>query len=145
LAGLGGLLETGLILLFGVLLVVFLHEVLHTVFMPDWGRSARSLIAVWPEKMLFYAIYMGPLPRNQLLLVFLTPLLALTGLPLVLLAILAQFPGTLTAQGWLATLALVNGVGACGDIIAIFLVSLQIPANAMVQNRGWRSYWKVIQ
>jgi hypothetical protein len=42
----------------------------------------------------------------------------------------------------LALPALVNGGGASGDIIGMFLIGLQIPRSAVVRNRGWQSYWK---
>ncbi len=141
-AGLGFFLLNLLVLLAGMLVVIFIHELVHALLMPDGGRSPRTLIAVWPEKLLFYAYHLGALTRNRFLLVFAGPLLALTGLPLVLLAILAPFPGTIVAQGLLAGVALFNGASACGDIIGFWLVLLQIPANALVRNQGWRSYWK---
>jgi hypothetical protein len=129
----------------GMLLIILLHEVIHALLMPCFGLTPRTLIAVWPQKLLFYAHHIDRMPRNQFLLVFLGPLIVLTGLPLVLISLLAQFPGTLTAQLWLAAIALFNGVSACGDIIGFGLILFQIPARAFVRNQGWKSYWKLAE
>jgi len=142
--GLGLLLLNLLILFAGIFLVVFIHELVHALLTPEWGRSPRTIIAAWPAKLLFYAYYTDVISRNRFLLFFAGPLLVLPVLPLVLLAVLAPFPGTIPVQGWLAAIALFNGATASGDIIGFFLVLLQIPANGIVRNKGWKSYWKAV-
>ena len=42
----------------------------------------------------------------------------------------------------LGVVSFLNTVAASGDIIGIILLAAQVPRDAIVQNRGWRSYWR---
>ena len=108
------------------------------------GATPRTLIAVWPEKLLFYAHDLDALSRRRYLIVFLGPLVALTMIPIVFMAILNFSPAMMPLQRVLAGVALFNAASASGDILGFFLVLLQIPPKAIVRNQGWKSYWKVV-
>ncbi len=133
-----------LIVLAAMTLIIFLHEWVHALLMPEWGATPRTLIAVWPEKLLFYAHHLDALSRSRYLIVFLGPLVALTMIPIVLMAILNFSPAMMPLQRVLAGVALFNAASASGDILGFFLVLLQIPPKAIVRNQGWKSYWKVV-
>jgi hypothetical protein len=125
----------GLLLLFLVGLIP-VHELLHALCFPGGLKSPQTLIGVWPARLLFYAHYEGSMPRNRFLLTFVMPLLVLSLLPVALVGVF-QWPSL-----DLLFLSLVNGAAASGDIIGIFLVTLQVPPGAVVRNKGWRTYWK---
>lgn len=119
--------------------LIFVHELLHAVAHPGYGLSPATLIGAWPSKLLFYAHYSGPLTRNRFLLVFAMPLLVISCLPLAL-AILGWLPAPMRPVA--AWFSIWNAVFACGDVFGLVLLYLQVPSKALVQNKGWRSYWK---
>jgi hypothetical protein len=131
----------------GVVLALFLslialiavHELLHAMVHPGWGCSSATIIGLWLRHFLFYAHYEGPLSRDRFLAVFLMPLLIITLLPLALAAV------GLVPEPWLFPLAWFstwNALFSCGDLIGFALIVTQIPRAAIVQNRGWRTYWQ---
>ncbi len=124
------------------LLLIPSHELLHAVFNPGWGRSRRSIIGFWVSKVLFYAHYDGEMSRNRFLLVFAGPLLGLSLLPIILIAGLRFIAGTESLILMLAFASVLNALLASGDAIGIVLLLLQVPADAVVRNQGWRTYWK---
>jgi hypothetical protein len=129
-----------LVLSFPALVVV--HELLHAVVHPGWGLSHRTILGAWPARLLFYAHYSGPLSRNRFLCVFAMPFLIITVLPLGLAACGLKLPDLMTwAVAWGSTL---NALAAGGDYFGILLISLQVPRAAIVQNQGWRTYWKPV-
>jgi hypothetical protein len=65
------------------------------------------------------------------------PFVVLTLLPLVAAAILR------TAPVALAAVSILNGFFACGDQTCMVLLAWQVPSTAIVQNRGWETWWKL--
>lgn len=126
-----------LLLSFPVLIIV--HELLHAVVHPHFGRSSATVIGAWPSRMMFYAHYAGPLTRERFLLVFAFPSLIITVLPLLVAAC------GLVPQEWLfwaAWYSTWNAFFACGYLFGIVIVLLQIPRAASVRNKSWFTYWK---
>jgi hypothetical protein len=121
------------LVLFGVVPV---HEVLHALAQPAQGRLPTTILGAWPSRLLFYAHYLGPLSRERLLVILMTPFVGLSILPMLgdLLPIV---------PGWLALLSVWNGLLSCGDILGVLLVGLQVPQAAIVRNQGWSTWWKV--
>lgn len=117
--------------------LILVHELTHAACHPRAGMSPRSVVGFWPSRCMFYAHYDGELPRNRLLVILLMPLLVLSVLPL-LVAIVFQI-----TSGWLAFLSVVNGVSACGDLLAAGMFAAQIPAAGILRNQGWRTYWRL--
>jgi hypothetical protein len=132
-----GLLLAAVVLSFPALIVV--HELLHALVHPGGGLAPTTIIGAWPKRLLFYAHYSGPLTRNRFLLVFAMPFLILTVLPLALAAGVELPAGWLMWAAWFSTW---NALFACGDYIGLALILFQIPRDAIVQNQGWRTYWK---
>jgi hypothetical protein len=123
-----------------LLVLIAVHELIHAATHPGWGRSDASVVGVWPSRMLFYGHYTGRLSRNRFLAILAMPFLVLSVLPLALAAlgvVPAGFGGFLVA--WCSTW---NALFSCGDVFAIALVLAQIPADSVVQNDGWRTFWK---
>ena len=131
----GPLLEL-LLLCMGLPLLILVHEWIHTWPYPRCGFTEQTIIAAWPSKLLFYALYLGPLGRNRWLFVYLLPLLVISILPLIICRLAGINPFVATAVSTFN--ALVSG----GDIIGFGLIAMQVPAGATVQNQGWNTWWK---
>jgi hypothetical protein len=133
-----GLFLLALLLCFPAL--ILFHELLHAVVHPGWGLSQATIIGAWPRRLLFYAHYSGPLSRNRFLCVFAMPFLVITVLPLGMVAGGLHPPTIIRwAVAWASTF---NALAACGDYFGMALVFFQVPRAAVVQNQGWRTYWK---
>jgi len=116
------------------------HEAIHALLHPDGGRSAQTVIGLWPRKAVFYANFEAAMTRNRQLLVLAGPYVALGLLPIGLRALpLGWAP---PAAAVLSLLALVGAVLASGDLIGLALLAAQVPAEAVVRNQGWRTYWR---
>lgn len=120
--------------------MIFVHELLHAVVHPGYGMTSKSMIGLWPSKVLFFAHYSGPMSRNRFLLVLLMPLIVLSVLPLGI-AWLGLLSPDVTFLA--SCLSVCNAFCACGDVIGVLLVAFQIPSRAIIQNKGWLSFWKI--
>lgn len=128
-----------LVLSFPALIVV--HELLHAIVHPRFGRSPATVIGAWPRRLLFYAHYSGPLTRDRFLAVGAMPFLVISVLPLVV-ATSGVLPPALTF--WAAWFSTWNAFFACGDYFCIAIILFQIPRAATVQNQSWRTFWRPI-
>ncbi|MGZ8851084.1 MAG: DUF3267 domain-containing protein [Thermoanaerobaculia bacterium] len=122
--------------LLAFLIIIPLHEGVHALLTPRFGTTRETLVGCWPSHMLFYAHYDGELPRERFLAVLLAPFVIITVIPLSVIALLQ-----LNAP-WVAAMAFANGLGAAGDLIGVFIVLTQVPRQAIVRNKGWRTYWR---
>jgi hypothetical protein len=126
------------ILLF-ILFILPVHEMAHAFLHPGGGATDRTTIGVWPGRLLFFAHYDGPMSRNRFLAIFAAPLLLLSVAPLIIASVFE-------VQWWaLGVVSFLNTVAASGDIIGIILLAAQVPRDAVVQNKGWRSYWRLAE
>lgn len=136
-----------LILLGGMVAVVVLfiavHEMIHALVHPAQGRTDKTIIGIWPSRLLFYAHYEGVLSRTRFLAVFAAPLVVLSLCPVPLIALLDAWGKWPAVEMCLTVLSLINGLSSAGDALGMILIASQVPASAMVRNRGWRTYWKL--
>jgi hypothetical protein len=115
--------------------IVPLHELIHGLCHPHWGRTRASIYGFWPSKVLFYAHYDGALSRNRFVGILLAPLGLLSIAPLLASSLLG-------VGHWLVfTAAVLNLLAACGDLTAILLVLSQVPGTATVRNLGYYTWW----
>ena len=128
------------ILLLSFPYIVVIHELIHASLHPEHGRSHSSILGFWPSRLLFYAHFDGTLSRNRFLAILVAPFLVISILPL-LVAVVSPLDPTrgLLAIAWCSTL---NALMACGDLLGLGVVGLQVPRAALVQNHGWRTYWR---
>lgn len=131
----------GMVAMVGLFIVA--HEIIHTLVFPERGRTDKTLIGFWPSRLLFYAHYEGVLSRTRFLAVFAAPLVVLSLCPIPLVALLDAWGKWPMVKMWLVALSLINGFSSAGDALGMILVASQVPASAMVRNRGWRTYWKL--
>lgn len=131
-----------LLLLFpAVLLVIFIHELLHCVGHPRMGFSSASYIGAWPSRFMFYSVYLGDIMRNRYLILGLLPFLVLSIAPLFLCLALGTSPSLHTLV--LAFASIVNGVCCCSDLLIVLIICWQVPSNATIHDQGWKMYWKM--
>ncbi|MFA6562966.1 MAG: DUF3267 domain-containing protein [Verrucomicrobiia bacterium] len=126
-------------------LVLFIaaHEMIHTLVHPARGRTDKTIIGIWPSRLLFYAHYEGALSRGRFLAVFAAPLVVLSLCPIPFIALMDAWGRWPAVEMCLTVLSLVNGLASAGDALGMILIASQVPAIAVVRNRGWRTYWKL--
>lgn len=84
-------------LLVVVAVTVPLHELIHAFVHPHFGRSPGSVLGLWPSRLLFYAHYNGEISRSRLIAILGAPLVAISGLPLLVCAVIGQAPVVLAS------------------------------------------------
>jgi hypothetical protein len=127
-----------------LLIVVFatpLHELVHALTTPGWGRSDQTVIGLQRSMglLLPYMVYDGSQRLLRMLITGLAPLLVLTVLPVSML-LFTPLNGQLRAD--LAFLAFFNVAISGGDLVNIFWLVTRLPLHATVQNDGWELLWK---
>jgi hypothetical protein len=121
-------------------LCIPVHELLHAVLYPDFGRSDSTVLFVAWRKLQFGVYYEGCISRTRWLAMRLFPILGLTILPLI--AWLAAIDGLTTSlETFLMVLVITNSVGSGGDLVAALIVLLQVPATGMLNFYRGRAYW----
>lgn len=133
----GPIAEILLLVFVGFPLLVLVHEWIHTWPYPRFGFTSETLIAAWPSKLLFYALYLGPLSRNRWLIVYLLPLCVISIVPLIVCLLVGTHPFSVAA------VSTFNALLCGGDVIGFALIAWQVPARATVQNQGWNTWWKL--
>ncbi len=119
-----------------------LHELVHALTTPGWGRSDQTVIGLQRGKglLLPYMYYDGSQPLMRTLITGLAPLLILTILPV---SILLFMPLRSQLRADLAFLAFFNVAISGGDMVNIFWIVTHLPLQATVQRDGWGLLWKM--
>ena len=127
-----------------VVLVVYipLHELLHLLGHPGWGRSGHSVVVLWPKRLRFGVYYEGCMSRRRWLVMRLAPMIVLSVLPAGLLALMKLWPHNVELEIGLQVLMLVNALGSGGDLIAALLVLGQVSPKGRLCFRAGRAYWR---
>ena len=121
-----------------VFILIPLHEAFHAIMYPDFGFSDKTIFGFWPKKFVFYSYYDLPLKKDKILTAMLAPLFILTIIPVFLISILEL------NNGYLAVIAVLNSIGAAGDIFYSILIFSQLPKNSIVKTDTARVFWKQI-
>jgi hypothetical protein len=120
----------------GFIVLLVVHEGIHLLAHPGFGRAPDSIVGVWPSRGVFYAHYDGEITRNRFVLMVAAPFVLLSVAPVVLFWLVGE------VYLWLAVVALVNGIASCFDLLVIGICVSQIPGRAVLRNRGWDTYWR---
>lgn len=124
-----------------LLLCIPLHELSHLVCHPSFGISKQSILVIWPARLRFGVYYEGCMSRAHWLLMRIAPFVFLSFI-LISFSVVFQSNRALNTFFWV--LAIANGVGSGGDVVAILLVLFQVPSSALLCFRGGRAYWQPI-
>lgn len=125
-----------------IVLLVPLHELIHALCYPNFGKTDEILIGIWPRKILVYAYYAGTMGRHRYIMTLLTPFLVLSFLPILLILPFRQLPMNASVLAFLTVVSVMNGIASCGDILGAGLVFWRLPRKALIRFQGWKSYWK---
>ncbi len=125
-----------------LLLTIPLHELLHAAGYPDHGLSSKTMLIVWPARLLFAVYYDGCMSRRRWLAMRLAPAFFLSLVPAGLLALFHYVPVSAGLDIALQVLMLVNGIGSGADLVAAVIVWRQAPAGAVIGFHGGRAYWR---
>lgn len=117
-----------------LILVIPIHELLHTVYFPDKITSPNIIFGYY--KGSFFALYMKEMKRIEFLSVLIFPFIILTLIP-ILSAIIFNLNFSL-----LFKISLINSILSGGDIISFITILKQVPKKTMVRNKGYYTYWK---
>jgi len=126
-----------------LLLLTPVHELLHALVHPNWGRSSKTIIGIWLAKGTLYAHYEGEMSRNRYVLVALAPYFFLGLLPLAVLALPGAAFWPPSVVHLLGMVSLLWSTAACADIVIVAFLLFQIPAAALVRYNGLHTYWKL--
>ena len=129
-------------MLTALVLFIPVHEMIHALVHTARGCTDQTLLGIWPSRLLFYAHYDGVLTRNRFLAILAAPMLVLSLGPIPLIVLMDAWGRWKAAEIILTALSLINLLSSAGDLLGILLVAWQIPTDALVRNRGWRTYWK---
>lgn len=121
----------------GMLSFIPLHELLHLIWHPQFGRSDHSILVIWPAKLLFGVYYEGCMSRTRWLLMQIAPFTFLSILPAVFIAIFQYVAFSQMTKTFLEVVMVLNAVGSGADVAAIWLVMSQVPVfrTAMLSRR----------
>jgi len=117
--------------------VVVIHELIHASIHPKIGISDKTVIGFWPSRMFVYTIYVGELTKNRCLAILIMPFTVISIVPLAFATI------TQTASFWVAYISILNGLLACGDILAAVMTMRHFPNGAIIRTKGWLTFWKL--
>ncbi|KKH99101.1 hypothetical protein EO95_17145 [Methanosarcina sp. 1.H.T.1A.1] len=114
--------------------LVFIHELIHLVFIPDFLISDKTFLGITYFGGFVYSE--EAVSKSRYILITLAPF--------VLLSII--LPGILGALGLLNPLAkvliLLNAMSSGVDMLTLVLVLIQVPADVYFTSNGIRTYWK---
>jgi hypothetical protein len=116
--------------------LVFIHELIHLVFIPGFLMSDKTFLGITYFGGFVYSEESISKPRYILI----------TLAPFILLSII--LPGILGALDLLNPLAkaliLLNAMSSGVDMLTLILVLIQVPADVYFTSSGIRTYWKRI-
>lgn len=125
------------------LLSIPAHELVHAAFLPDFGLSRSTILAVWPRKFRFGVYFEGKMSRSRWLVMRSAPFVILALLPALWLLVTTGAPRNFTIETCMSLLILVNSLGAGADLLAAQWVLFHIPKGSTLMFMGGRAYWKV--
>lgn len=119
-----------------VIITIPLHEIIHSLFFPNFLCSDEIYFGYIPKSMTFYTHANSAVKKNRILIVILAPLIILSIIP-ALFFILFELNSML-----LFVFITINAVAASNDIISFFIYLTKVPNGTFVRNKGKFTYWK---
>ncbi|MDD2806426.1 MAG: DUF3267 domain-containing protein [Elusimicrobiales bacterium] len=141
--GVAGLISLAVVfplIIIAVAVYALFHELVHLSVHPRVGMSERSILGVWPSKMVPFAYYNGEVSLLRYLTILVMPLIIISFVPILVCGILGR------ASGLLAVVSIVNVLGSSGDIFMLGLITSQVPWNAKIRGQGGQgggTFWRL--
>lgn len=118
--------------------LIILHERLHAVFHPGWGRSPHTVYGFIPKGLAFFAHYDARVTRNRSIIILAAPFFGFTVVPLLVASIWP--PLALLA----CYIAVINASFSSLDLFNTALILRDAPPGSEIRNQGWQSYWRLL-
>ncbi len=116
--------------------VMILHELVHATLHPGYGLSSKSYLGFWPSKLVLFAYYDGFITKKRYLILVIAPFVVISVVPLVF-CIAVRHNSSVAF-----ILSIANTMFASIDLLMFFLILFGAPSNSLVQNNGWKTYFK---
>lgn len=114
--------------------IIFIHELLHLAFVPDFLTSDKVLLGITYFGGFAYSEEV--LSKSRFILILLVPFVAIS-------IILPGIMGVLNLLSPLVKfLILSNALGSSVDMLTLILILIQVPAGSYLTCNGTRTYWK---
>ncbi len=122
----------------GLLLVAIIcvHELIHAVATPGWGRSDRCVLGFHTRFVMPYVYYTGALSPGRYALVGLSPFFVITCLPVLAGCAGVKIPALIVAASWW------NALLSTLDLMFACRVWLHVPRGAIMRGKGGDVYWQ---
>lgn len=120
-----------------IIISIPLHEIIHSVFFPDFLFSDDIYFGYIAKNMTFYTHTNSAVKKNRMLIVILAPLIILSIIPAFF------FIYFKLNSLFLFVFIIINAVLASNDIISFFVYLFKIPKGSLVRNKGKFTYWKM--
>jgi hypothetical protein len=118
------------------IVIIFIHELLHLVFVPDFLTSDKAFLGITYFGGFAYSGEV--LPKSRFIFILLSPF--------VVTSII--LPGALGALNLLNPLVkfviLSSAMGSGVDMLVLILILIQVPRGAYLTCNGMKTYWKRI-
>ena len=122
-----------LFFLIGMYGYMFLHEMVHAMFIPGFRQSNKTL---WGIRAGFGFVYTSePISKCRFILI--------SVMPYVLLSLVATVVASLAGimNGYIAAILLLNAAGSCVDFLNVALIMGQVPKQATIVSNGSETYF----
>ena len=115
-------------------ITIFLHEMVHAVFIPDFIKSGKTYFGIRPWGGFVYTTQ--KLSKSRLLLITVAPFIILS----VFLPAVLGISGLL--GGFIAFLVLLNAAASSVDLLNATLIILQVPSGSLMVSNGFETYYR---
>lgn len=123
-----------LLFLIMVFVYMFIHEMIHVIFIPDFLKSDKTY---WGLNGLFGFVFTTePIKKFRFIIISVMPFFLLSLVALVIF----YFVGLLN---WFTLgLCLINAAGSCVDFLNLLLIATQVKNGQIIINNGFETYYK---
>lgn len=120
--------------LLGMILYLFIHELIHAAFIPGIRNSDKTY---WGFNGLFGFVFTEEiLTRKRMVVISLMPLFILSFAVPFLLAVFGRL------SGYLIFLSVFNAGGACVDVLNVILILSQVPKDGILIANGYATFYR---
>jgi hypothetical protein len=120
--------------LLGIFFAIVVHELLHGVAGPDFGLSEKTLFGLDTKLGIPFCVYLGPVTKPRMQVMYLLPFFVLTVVPLFAAALGYS-------NGFLCVVAITNASGAVVDLVSSLFVAIKVPRDAVFIADGARTVY----